>query len=158
MPKNRFKDSPGRTLVGFAVLVFLVLAASVQDWWLEGLEWTELPTGVEDQEFYVPIGADDFREPNLRVPGLLDGLYRWSEKPLVLRDFRMRKVGRDESGRFFLYRIAEPDPDEPGEGDRIFVKAADDRYLEFGPAPRSSTESGAVGVPPVAGGAGSGSD
>ncbi len=148
MARNEHRDSAGRTLMGFAVVVLLVTVATGQDWWdkEKTLEWIALPTAVEDQDLYAGIGDSDFEQPNLVYWGAPEGVVRLSPTPLMLRDFRMRKLvdprassfrfTRDASDSVFIYRY-DKDPFDPEVGipSRIFVKVSDNHYVEFGQPP-----------------------
>jgi len=133
MARNQHRDSAGRILIGFSFLILIVVIVSLQDWWdrtyLEGIE---LPTAVEDEDYYTGLGEDDFGTPNLRFAGAPgEGLYRLSPAPLTLRDFRMRKLFnpddqlflRDDSRSLYVYRYdKDPVDEETGAPQRYFVK------------------------------------
>ncbi|CAN5345115.1 hypothetical protein BH23VER1_BH23VER1_15950 [soil metagenome] len=142
MARNEHRDTAGRTLVGFAVVVALVAVATGQDWWEKmDLELILLPTAVEDQDYYAGLGENDFEAPNLVFWGAPDGALRLSPTPLMLRDFRMRKLvdrrtgvfTRDADDKVFVYRY-EKDDFDAGSGipARYFLKVSDNQYLEFG--------------------------
>ena len=87
--------------------------------------WNEYPTALGDREYYTKLSDNDFYTGALIVPGSSAGLFRRMEKPVARSDERMVKVARDVSDRVFIYA----DPREPK---RLFLKVADDRYVEFG--------------------------
>ncbi|MDB6073384.1 MAG: hypothetical protein JWO89_1024 [Verrucomicrobiaceae bacterium] len=92
-------------------------------------DWTEYPTALGDKDYYQPFSANDLYAPVLKVPGHRAGLYRRMVKPVKRSDARMTKVGRDATGKVFVYADTKK---KPGSPERLFVKAADDQYLEFG--------------------------
>jgi hypothetical protein len=146
MPANVFKDTAGRTLVGFAILVSGVTIATVHDWWTRtDLEWPELPTAVEDTAFFRPPEPAPGGEPPSRLVfwGAPEGIPRSGSQPLTLRDFRMRKLvdprfaegrqfTRDGTGEHFVYRYDKDEVStESGLPGRLFLKAGRDRYVAF---------------------------
>jgi hypothetical protein len=147
MSGNRVKDTAGRTLIGFSLLVAGVVAMALRDWWgREHLEGARYPTAVEDTRYYVGLGPDDFSEPNLRFWAAPGGLVRADREPRTLRDFRMRKLvdplsghftwistGRDPDEGHFVYWY-EKDGLDPVSGlpRQVYLKVADDRYVRFG--------------------------
>ncbi len=96
-------------------------------------EWAEYPSGLGDTRYYTKLGSDDFYQGNLRYKGQADGLYRRTINPLVRADEKMLKVAKEEQGRVFIYTDQSHVnllPNQPGK--RVYVKSAEDRYIEFG--------------------------
>lgn len=126
MSANLPRSTPGRLLVLWAGLMTGVLIFS---WRVHvnraDYDWCEFPTALEDRDYYQPFSVNDAYTPMLKFPGHADGLYRRMMKPVKRSDARMVKVARDDTGKMFVYA----DTKEPA---RFFVKAAEERYLEFG--------------------------
>jgi len=130
MPANEIRDTPGRLLLGWVVLLTsLVLLA----WHIHlnpaDYEWTEFPTGLGDVNYYSAIGKEDRYEPNLRFLSESKGLYRRLEEPVFFDDSTMLKLALDSTGRHHVYRRAVDfgNPAAP-----VYLKAAENRYIEFG--------------------------
>lgn len=131
MATNELRDTPGRLLLGWAVLLAaLVILAWRIHFHPTDYEWTEYPTALGDTECYTALGpGDDRYEPNLKLPGQTSGLHRRSESPVVFDDAIMFKLDRDSSNRHFIYKpvTAAQDLAPP-----VYLKSADNRYVEFG--------------------------
>ena len=131
MSANQLRDTPGRLLLGWAVLfsALVVLAWRIHlhpaDY-----EWTEYPTALGDSALYTQLGPDDDRyEPNLKFAGQEKGLFRRVEETLPLDDAAMFKIAKESGGRCFVYKPVTGGRDvEPP----VYLKAADGRYVEFG--------------------------
>lgn len=131
MSANELRDTPGRLLLGWAVLfsALVVLAWRIHlhptDY-----EWIEYPTALGDTALYTQLGPEDDRyEPNLKFPGQEKGLFRRVEDPEEMDDAVMFKIAKERTGRCFVYKpvTAGRDPEPPA-----YLKAADGRYVEFG--------------------------
>lgn len=130
MPANEIRDTPGRLLLGWAVLLTsLVLLA----WRIHlnpaDYEWTEYPTALGDRNYYSTIGKEDSYEPNLRFPGENKGLYRRVMEPVFFDDSTMLKLALDSTGRHHVYQRAVDFGDSKAP---VYLKAAENRYIEFG--------------------------
>ena len=126
MSANLPRSTPGRLLVLWAGLMTWVLIFS---WRVHvnrvDYDWCEYPTGLGDGDYYQPNTPADYHSPVLKFPGHPEGLYRRSGKPLVRSDAAMTRLVRDFSGKLFVYS-------DNKKKASFYVKAADDRYLEFG--------------------------
>lgn len=148
MSQNLPKDTAGRTLIGFAVMVLAVAVFAIQGWWKRtDLEWARLPTGIEDLDYYSGLGVDDKRDPNLKFWAAPDGLVRSSDKIDKRQDSRMWKLpspvdsgypmsvaeyARDATNQFFIYRYEKDELNErTGLPERLYLKVGDDRYASF---------------------------
>lgn len=144
MAANEIRDTPGRMLLGWAVLLGSLVVLS---WRIHlhpaDYEWVEYPTALGDTKYYTTqLGKDDRYEPNLRLPGpgtgQERGLYRRSEEPVSLEDATMLKVALDASGRHFIYQPAPaseaspPAPAAQAAAAVYYLKAGENRYIEFG--------------------------
>ncbi|MCB1278347.1 hypothetical protein [Prosthecobacter sp.] len=130
MAANEIRDTPGRLLLGWAVLLIsLVLLA----WRIHvrptDYEWTEYPTALGDTQYYTALGKDDRYEPNLSFPGQEKGVYRRSTDPVTLDDATMLKIAQDKTGRHFVY---QPAAAGDGSGLPVYLKSGENRYVEFG--------------------------
>ncbi len=126
MAANLQRSTPGRLLVLWAALMTWVLIYS----WRVHLnradyDWCDYPTALGDREYYKALADNDFYTPCLKFPGHADGLYRRTVNPVARGDVRMTKLARDATNRVYVYVDAR----KPG---RFFVKAGEDRYVEFG--------------------------
>ena len=131
MSGNIQRDTSGRLLLAWALL-FTALVVLAWRIYLHpaDYEWTEYPTALGDTAYYTQLGPDDDRyEPNLKFAGQEDGLFRRAERPVVMDDAVMFKMGRESSGRFFLYKPVTAERDEKPP---VYLKSAENRYMEFG--------------------------
>lgn len=130
MPENEFRDTPGRLLFGWAVLLTSLVILS---WRIhlrpEEYEWTEYPTALGDKRYYAALGTDDRYEPNLRFIGQEKGLYRRMAEPASFDDATMLKVVLESSGRHHVYQRAVDFGTAKGP---VYLKAGENRYIEFG--------------------------
>lgn len=131
MAANEIRDTPGRMLLGWAVLLGSLVVLS---WRIHlhpaAYEWTEYPTALGDTKYYTrPLGKDDRYEPNLRYAGQEEALYRRSEETVERNDATMMKLGLDATGQHFIY---QPE----GAADKgplpVYLKSGENRYVEFG--------------------------
>jgi hypothetical protein len=131
MRANQLRDTPGRLLLGWAVLLSaLVILAWRVHLHPSDYEWMEYPTALGDEALYTHLGPEDDRhEPNLLFAGLAKGLFRRSEGLLFFEDAAMFKVAKESSGRCFVYKpvTAGRDVSPP-----VYLKAGDNHYVEFG--------------------------
>ena len=130
MAANEIRDTPGRLLFGWAVLLTcLVILAWRIHLRPADYEWTEYPTALGDTNHYTRLGQEDRYAPNLHFTGRKGGLYRRSEEPETFDDASMLKLDLDESGRHFIYQKAEDFGRKDGP---LFLKSGENRYIEFG--------------------------
>jgi hypothetical protein len=131
MSANELRDTPGRLLLGWAVL----LSALVVLAWRIHLhpadyEWTEYPTALGDTALYTQLGPEDDRyEPNLKFTGQEKGLFRRVEDTVAFDDGVMFKIAQAAEARCYVYKpvTASRDTEPP-----VYLKAGDGRYVEFG--------------------------
>lgn len=126
MAVNVQRSTPGRFLLIWAILMTSLLLFS---WRLhlhlgDYLSY-EYPTALGDREYYSTLSDNDFYKPSLVLPGHSEGLFRRMFHPVTRDDARMEKVARDVSNRLTVYASRQ-------QPKRLFVKVADDRYIEFG--------------------------
>jgi hypothetical protein len=121
---NRPKGTPGKALIGFAILAGLVAVFTVRDYYARpGLEATHFPTAVGDTEYFDLLEEVNRGEEAFRVDG--GPYYRLEYNPDERSDQGMKKVGRDDEDRFFVYeRVQRPGgkADRDGEEPRRYVK------------------------------------
>ena len=124
---NRLRDTPGRVLLGWAMLMTPLVILSWRVHLHPGdFDWVEYPTGLGDSRIYKPMEADLFA-PNLRIQGHPEGLFRRDREPQSMEDATMTKVSMDESGTWFIYMSTQPEL-----SGRVFLKTGQGRYVEFG--------------------------
>ncbi len=134
---NVIRDTPGRLLLAWALLfTSLVLFAWRVHVHHADYDWLEYPTALGDNAWYDPAPGRGLSENDLFEAGLkftLDGkpraLFRRLQHPTRRRDVTMRKVARDDSGRFLIYADTA---DSDGAGTRFYLKTGEDSYIEFG--------------------------
>jgi len=129
-PSNEPRDTPGRLLLGWAVLmVALVILA----WRIHlnpaDYEWTEYPTALGDTRYYTALGSDDRYEPNLRFAGHDKGLYRRSAEAVIYDDATMLKLTLESTGKHLVYQRAEEFGNAAAS---VYLKSGENRYVEFG--------------------------
>lgn len=130
MAANEIRDTPGRLLLGWAVLfVSLVILSWRVYLRQEDYEWTEYPTALGDTKYYTTLGKDDRYEPNLRFAGEEEGLFRRAEEPVEFEDGAMRKRALDVTGQCFVYQPEEAAGKDPLP---VYLKSGENRYVEFG--------------------------
>lgn len=130
MAANEIRDTPGRLLLGWAVLMTsLVVLAWRIHLHPADYEWTEYPTALGDTQYYTSLGTDDRYEPNLRYPGQQQGVFRRVVEPVELDDATMLKVAHDASGKHFIYKPATAAGDTTLP---VYLKNGENRYIEFG--------------------------
>lgn len=133
---NTLRDTPGRLLLAWSLLFTSLVLFS---WRVRihhaDYDWLEYPTALGDKAWYDPapgrgLGTNDFFEANLRfeLGGQAQALFRRLHHPTRRRDSAMRKVAREEGGRFYVYQDARDD----GPLKRFYLKTGEDRYIEFG--------------------------
>jgi hypothetical protein len=131
MSANQLRDTPGRLLLGWAVLFSaLVLLAWRIRLHPADYEWTEYPTALGDEAYYTQLGPEDDRyEPNLKFAGQGSGLFRRIEDTVVFDDAVMFKIARENLGKCLVYKpvTASRDAEPP-----VYLKAGENRYVEFG--------------------------
>ncbi|WP_395718451.1 hypothetical protein [Prosthecobacter sp.] len=130
MAANEIRDTPGRLLLGWALLLTSLVILS---WRIHlnraAYDWTEYPTALGDTKYYSAIGAEDRYEPNLRFSGENKGLYRRMADPVEFDDATMLKLALDSTGGHFVYQRAADFGDRKAA---VYLKAAENRYIEFG--------------------------
>jgi len=138
---NVMRDTPGRLLLVWAFLfTFLVLLSWRIHVHRADYDWLEYPTALGDTGYYPlakgsGLGDDDLFEGNLKftLEGKPYTLFRRLVEPTRRKDVRMRKVARDESGRFYVYTDEVANADARGVvKPRFYLKAGEDSYIEFG--------------------------
>lgn len=130
MAANEIRDTPGRLLLGWALLMTsLVILAWRIHVHPADYEWTEYPTALGDAKYYTTLGKDDRYEPNLRFLGQEQGVYRRGADPVNFDDATMFKLARDASGRHFVYQPANTS--RTGKPP-VYLKSGENRYIEFG--------------------------
>ena len=126
MSANLHRSTPGRLLVLWAGLMTWVLIFA---WRVHvnraDYDWCEYPTALGDRDYYHGASPEDYHTPSLKFALHPEGLFRRSGRPVTRSDAQMAKVYRDAAGKLFVYTDSR-DPK------RYYVKAADERYLEFG--------------------------
>jgi hypothetical protein len=133
---NVIRDTPGRLLMAWALLFSsLVLLSWRVHVHRSEYDWLEYPTALGDRAYYGTavgdgLGPNDFFEANLKfeVSGTDFELFRRLHQPTRRRDVSMRKVARENTGRFYVYTDGALDED----GTKFFLKAGEDRYVTFG--------------------------
>ena len=130
MADNQIRDTPGRLLLGWAVLLSSLIILS----WrihlnLADYNWIEYPTALGDSKYYSALGAEDRYEPNLRFSGENKGLYRRTVEAVEFDDATMLKLAIDSTGRHLVYQRAADFGDRKAP---VYLKAAENRYIEFG--------------------------
>ena len=131
MAANEIRDTPGRLLLGWALLFSTLVLLS---WRIHlrpaDYEWTEYPTALGDTHYYRALGQDDRYEPTLRFAGQNEGLFRRAEEAVAFDDATMMKRALDVTGQHFIYQ-----PDAPGGKTAplpVYLKSGENRYVEFG--------------------------
>lgn len=119
MSGNLQRGTAGRFLLGWALLMSGVLLHPAD------FGWVEWPTALGDHSYYGKFSDNDFHHPVLRFEGQDLGLYRRTVNPVLRDDARMVRLTKESTGTFFVYT-------EPRHRQRFFLKAAEDRYVEFG--------------------------
>jgi hypothetical protein len=124
--RNQARHTAGLLMLAWAVLMTSLLLFSWRVY-LHRSEWNwrEYPTGLGDTEVYQPFTENDYYLPALSWQGQKEARYRRSVEPLKRDDAAMIRMARETSNRGFVYG------DRKG-GPRRYLKAAEDRYLEFG--------------------------
>ncbi len=125
--RNRPRDTAGRMLLGWAVLLgpLVILSWRIHLHPAE-FDWVEYPTALGDSRLYRPMDADLYA-PNLRFEGRDGGLFRRDLIPHRFPEESMHKVALDESGTWFVY-----ESDQPAMKGRFFLKSGPDEFMEFG--------------------------
>ncbi len=153
---NVYRESAGRTLIGFAFLMLLAPVATLQDWWERTeLEWVEFPTAVEDRDYFQRVEEEPAGARGIVGEGGGDRVVFWAApeglvpsggKAAVVRDERMRKLvnpgtglfTRDVDDRVFVYFDEKRGTDAAGgSAEGLFVKVAKDRYRRLRPPGKS---------------------
>jgi len=131
MAANEIRDTPGRLLLGWAVLFSSLVLLS---WRIHlrpaDYEWTEYPTALGDTKYYSTLGQDDRYEANLRYAGQDEGLFRRAVDAVEFDDSTMMKRALDVTGEHFIYQ-----PDDQGQKPAplpVYLKSGENRYVEFG--------------------------
>ena len=146
---NQVRDTPGRLLLGWGVLLSSLVLLS----WRIHLhqaeyDWVEYPTALGDRAYYEvgpsgeienwvrngpgrALGEVDFYQPNLKfeLEGKSFELFRRMHQPTPRDDARMRKVAMDRTGQFYIYTDSKT---KDGVASRYYLKAAEDGFIEFG--------------------------
>lgn len=130
MTANEIRDTPGRLLLGWALMLTSLVILS---WRIHlnpaDYEWTEYPTALGDTKYYSKLGAEDRYEPNLRFPGEIKGLYRRMVEPVEFDDASMLKLALEATGKHLVYQRAADFGDAKAP---VYLKSGENRYIEFG--------------------------
>ncbi len=130
MAANEIRDTPGRLLLGWALLLTCLVILS---WRIHlrpaDYEWTEYPTALGDTKYYTTLGKDDRYEPNLRYAGQDAGLFRRAEEPVEFDDATMLKRALEVTGQHFIYQPGSTGEKAPLP---VYLKSGENRYVEFG--------------------------
>jgi hypothetical protein len=130
MAANEPRDTPGRLLLGWALLMSALVVLA---WRIHlhpaDYEWAEYPTALGDTQYYTALGKDDRYEPNLRFPSQEKGVFRRADDPVELEDAAMLKIARDATGKLFVYQPAAASAEAPLP---VYLKSGENRYIEFG--------------------------
>ncbi|MEM8952954.1 MAG: hypothetical protein AAGD22_02270 [Verrucomicrobiota bacterium] len=119
---NRPKGTPGKALIGFAVLAAVVAGFTIRDYYGRGqLESTHFPTAVGDADYFEAYDEVNRGEEIFRVDG--EPYYRLEYNPDERRDDGMKKIAREDEDRFFLYERAVAKESE--EDPRYFIKVGE---------------------------------
>jgi hypothetical protein len=133
MAVNQTRGTPGVILMGFTVAM-LAIALSAWRQSVAGTADATVPlTALYDTTYYSKFSDNDFASPVLDFPDAPHPLFRRTVNPVHRDDAKMLRTGRERSGQFFVYTEARPKLDDEGRPiRRWFLKAADNRYVEFG--------------------------
>lgn len=118
-------------LISFALVILL---AGMDKGQREQLESFQEVTAVGDRAYFqLPDGLQKPFQPVLSFRG--QPLTPTSIEPVEVRDTKMIRVGRDETGRHFVYSSRDKIPPAEGEGDAkdgtfFFLKLAPGEYLK----------------------------
>ncbi len=122
-------------LIGFAVIILLAGLDKAQR---EQLETFQEVTAVGDRAFF-PMPEQHPQPPVAAVTFRGDGLVPVSYEPVEIRDTRMIRLGKDESGQYSVYsrrapadekeRGKEKEKLDPEEAKYLYLKVARDEYL-----------------------------
>ncbi|MFV1994519.1 MAG: hypothetical protein ACC661_03700 [Verrucomicrobiales bacterium] len=138
MPEgNRKRGTPGRTLAGFVVVVGIATAAAVRDHYVRSdHEQWYFPTALGDMDVFTGLEEIPHGGEMVRFGGR--PLLRRKFRPVLREDARMTKAGRDDSGRYFIYRTTPGEGAEPKSSDlnfhlKVGAGAGDEsEFLEVG--------------------------
>jgi hypothetical protein len=158
MARNERRGTPGRLLTAWAyLLVLCVLFAwrvkfhRFTDPPENGYEVPLYPTALGDTRYYQPKDLADFFAPNIACPGVPQGLYRIKHQPVKRDDARMVKVDLYAGGPGpVLYRDAPNrvvKKDQPPKPTRYYLKAGENRYIEFSPVSIATSDNAPRAVP-----------
>ncbi len=130
MPANEYRDTPGRLLLGWTLLLSsLVILAWRIYLHRADYDWVEYPTALGDVNYYTNLGSEDCYEQNLRYFGESKGLFRRMVEPVEFDDASMLKLALDSTGHHFVYQRAADSGDSKAP---VYLKAGENRYIEFG--------------------------
>jgi hypothetical protein len=141
---NRPKGTPGKALIGFAILAGMVAIFTVQDYYGRGrLEASHFPTAVGDTDYFDRLEEVGRGEEAFRMNG--EPYYRLEYNPDARADHGMRKLGREDLDGFFVYeRVTKGGGNGASEEEepRNYVKVGDgglgkSLYLLVGTAGRA---------------------
>jgi len=121
------------------LLVFAIalLLAAVATWGQlrrrAAVQTVQFITGLGDLKYYSKLSENDFYNPALVSADFPRGIFRRTVNPVHREDGKMRLQGLEKSGHLCIYTDAKPKPGPDGSvSKRWYVKAADNRYIEFG--------------------------
>lgn len=138
---NEVSTPGGRFLLGFALVVALVAGFTVLDaGQRESLEKIErdpafAESALWDEELFEDEESFAVRDEVVRVDGqpffrLRQGL---SDRP----DQFLKRIGRDESDRFWVYEEVQQPRQKPPEANRFFLKIGQRQFLQLTDRPPS---------------------
>lgn len=134
MAINTRKSTPGKTLIGFVALVGIAAALNVRDHIFRDAneEWY-YPTALGDDDLFPALSPMVEGAPILNFEG--EPLLLREDRLVAKKDWGMLKVGRDDTDRYFVYRILETGSPEGGPPEDVFFikteegTGAESRYL-----------------------------
>lgn len=110
-------------ILGVAALLVLAARDKGQR---AALESFSLPTALGDQEVFMPSEPLDLQKPVASFQG--KPLFPTSLEPDEVRESRLTKAGRADTGAYYVYRHTDPK-----KADKFFLKVSPGRFLVVAP-------------------------